>query len=127
MKKRRSHRKTYCQQNTESTAAVTRSLKGVSTRPFERQKGREEMSQDGKSCYFESKNLYRAIPMTERAVQLKLACKCSQCTQNQIHTQKHSKKNLDGFCDVLAPGLVLLKRNDYASTIRGAFNFDVTV
>ena len=82
------------------------------------------MSSDDESCFFQSKTLYRVIPMTEKAVQLKLSGK--------RHNQKHSKKNLApnpqvGFCDLLTPGSMFLKRKDYASITSEPVKLDFAV
>ena len=56
---------------------------------------RERQSTDGWSRFFKS-GACRPIPLTERAVQVKLARK--------VHGRRRSKKNLEGLYEVLAPG-----------------------
>ena len=62
---------------------------------------------------------HRPLPLKEHAVQLNIARK--------KHLHKRSKKNLDGFYEVLAPGSVVQKTDQYTSVIREPGKMEVTV
>ena len=71
--------------------------------------GREREITDGESRFFRSGSC-RPIPLTERAVQLKLARK--------IHGKRCSKNNLLCLYEVLAPGFSILKVSTTTSAIK---------
>ena len=79
---------------------------------------RQRESKDGESRFLRTR-VCRPLPLEERAVELKLA--------EKIHGKRHSKKNLEGLFEVLAPGLQILKVSPTASTIRESGKPIVTV
>ena len=70
---------------------------------------RKRAKTDGDSCFIRT-NACRAIPVTERAVQLKLARK--------MHGKRLCKKDLEGLYEVLAPGSNILNVSPSTSTIK---------
>ena len=81
-------------------------------------KERERASTDGKSRFLRTKAI-RPLSLKERAVELNLSRK--------IHERRRSKKNLEGFYEVLAPGSHILKVSPTTSTIKEPGNPVVTV
>ena len=79
---------------------------------------REQANTDGESSFIRTKTC-RPKPMTERAVQLKLARK--------VHGKRRSKKNLEGLYEVLEPGSNILKFSPTTSTIKEPSKPTVTV
>ena len=79
---------------------------------------REQANTDGESRFIRT-NTCRPIPMTERAVQLKLA--------RNMHGKRSSKKNLEGLYEVLVPGSNILKVSPTTSTIKEPGKPTVTV
>ena len=78
----------------------------------------EQANRDGESRFIHT-NTCRPIPMTERAVQLKLA--------HKVHGKIRSKKNLEGISEVLAPGSNILKVSPATSTFKEPGKLTVTV
>ena len=70
---------------------------------------RERNSTDGKSRFLRT-SLCRPIPLSECAVEVKIARK--------THGKRRSKKNLGGLNEVIAPGAHILKVSPTTSTIR---------
>ena len=73
--------------------------KGI-TRATKNANDREGNSTDGEPGFLRT-SLCRPIPLSERAVQVKLACK--------VNGKRGSKKNLEGIFEVLPPGSHILK------------------
>ena len=70
---------------------------------------REKKSTDGEPKFL-SCGVCRPTPLTERAVQIKLARK--------INDKRRSKKNLEGLYEALAPGSNIIKVSPTTSTIK---------
>ena len=70
---------------------------------------RKHANMDGESRFLHT-NTWRPIPLTERAVQLKLTRK--------VHGNRGSKKNLEGLYEVLPTRYNILKVNPTTSTIK---------
>ena len=68
---------------------------------------REEASTDGESRFIRTRTC-RPISVTERTVQLKL--------DRNVHGKRRSKKNLEGFYEVLTPGSNKVKVSPTTST-----------
>ena len=79
------------------------------TRATRDESKRERKSTDGE-CRFLRSGVCRPIPLTEKAVTLKLAQK--------IHGKRLSKKNLEDLYEVLAPGSNIIKVSPRTSTIK---------
>ena len=71
---------------------------------------RERLAGDNESRFLHTTKAHRRIPLKEHTVQLNIARK--------KHPNKRSKKNLDGLYEVLAPGSVVQKTDQYTSVIR---------
>ena len=80
---------------------------------------RERLADDNESRFLSTKKAHRPIPLKEHAVQIKIA--------RQKHPHRRSKKNLDGLYEVLAPGSVVQKTDQYTSVIREPGKLEVTV
>ena len=80
---------------------------------------RERQATDNESRFFRTTHAHRPLPLKEHAVQLNIARK--------KHLHKRSKKNLDGLYEVLAPGSVVQKTDQYTSVIREPGKVEVTV
>ena len=81
-------------------------------------KERERASTDGGSRFLRTKAI-RSIPFKERAEELNLARK--------FHGKRRSRKNLEGFYEVLAPGSLILKVSPTTSMIKDPGKPMVTV
>ena len=79
----------------------------------------ERLATDNESRFLRTTQAHRPLPLKEHAVQLNIARK--------KHLHKRSKKNLDGFYEVLAPGSVVQKTDQYTSVIREPGKMEVTV
>ena len=79
---------------------------------------REQASTDGESHSIYS-GAWRPIPITERAMQLKLA--------HKIHRKRRSKRNLEGLYEVLAPVSNILKVSPTTFTIKEPWKAIVTI
>ena len=71
---------------------------------------REPTVNDNEPRFLRSAKLHRAIPFKESAVRVKIARK--------RQPNRRSKKNLDDLYEMLAPGSVVQKTNQYTSVIR---------
>ena len=80
---------------------------------------RERLATDNESRFLRTTQAHRTLPLKDHAVQLNIARK--------KHLHKRSKKNLDGLYEVLAPGSVVQKTDQYASVIREPGKMEVTV
>ena len=80
---------------------------------------REWLATDNESRFLRTTQAHRPLPLKEHAVQLNIARK--------KHLHKRSKKNLDGLYEVLAPGSVVQKTDQYTSVIREPGKMEVTV
>ena len=80
---------------------------------------RERLAADNESRFIRTTKAHRAIPLKEHAVQINIARK--------KHPHKRSKKNLDGLYEVLAPGSIVQKTDQYTSVIREPGKVEVTV
>ena len=80
---------------------------------------RERLANDSESRFLSTTKAHRPMPLKEKAVQIKKARK------KNLH--KRSKKNLDGLYEVLAPGSVVQKTDQYTSVIREPGKLEVTV
>ena len=80
---------------------------------------RERLATDNESRFLRTTKAHRPLPLKEHAVQLNIARK--------KHLHKRSKKNLDGLYEVLAPGSVVQKTDQYTSVIREPGKVEVTV
>ena len=80
---------------------------------------RERLATDNESRFLRTIQAHRPLPLTEHAVQLNIARK--------KHIHKRSKKNLEGLYEVLAPGSVVQKTDQYTSVIRELGKMEVTV
>ena len=80
---------------------------------------RERLAADNESRFIRTTKGHRAIPLKEHAVQINIARK--------KHPHKRSKKNLDGLYEVLAPGSVVQKTDQYTSVVREHGKVEVTV
>ena len=80
---------------------------------------RERLATDTESRFLRTTQAHRPLPLKEHAVQLNIARK--------KHLHKRSKKNLDGLYEVLAPGPVVQKTDQYTSVIREPGKMEVTV
>ena len=74
---------------------------------------------DGEDRFIKPDVVYRAIPCSERSVQVKLARK--------IHENQRQKKNLDGLYEVLAPGSTVCKISPTTSVIKEPYKPEVRV
>ena len=73
----------------------------------------------GKNRFIKPDVVYRAIPCSERSVQVKLTLK--------IHENQRQKKNLDGLYEVLAPGSTVCKISPTTSVIKEPYKPEVRV
>ena len=80
---------------------------------------RERLATDNESRFLRTTKAHRPLPLKEHAIQLNIARK--------KHLHKRSKKNLDGLYEVLAPGSVVQKTDQYTSVIREPGKVEVTV
>ena len=80
---------------------------------------RERLAADNESRFLRTTKAHRAIPLREHAVQINIARK--------KHPHKRSKKNLDKLYEVLAPGSVVQKTDQYTSVIRKPGKVEATV
>ena len=80
---------------------------------------RERLATDNESRFLRTTQAHRPLPLKEHAVQLNIARK--------KHLHKRSKKNLDGLYELLAPGSVVQKTDQYTSVIREPGKIEVTV
>ena len=81
---------------------------------------RERLAIDNESRFLRTTQAHRPLPrLKEHAVQLNIARK--------KHLHKRSKKNLDGLYEVLTPGSVVQKTDQYTSVIREPGKMEVTV
>ena len=80
---------------------------------------RERLGTDNESRFLRTTKAHRPLPLKEHAVRLNIARK--------KHHHKRSKKNLDGLYEVLAPGSVVQKADQYISVIREPGKMEVTV
>ena len=80
---------------------------------------RERLADDNESRFLSTKKAHRPIPLKEHEVQINIARK--------KHSHRRSKKNLDGLNEVLAPGSVVQKTDQYTSVIREPGKLEVTV
>ena len=80
---------------------------------------RERLAADNESRFLRTTKAHRAIPLKEHSVQINIARK--------KHPHKRSKKNLDGLYEVLAPGSVVQKTDQYTSVIREPGKVEITV
>ena len=78
----------------------------------------EKKSTDGESRFLRT-TLCRSIPLSERAVQLKLTRK--------VHGKRRSTKYLEGLYDVLAPGSIIIEVIPTILTIKGSGKAFITV
>ena len=79
----------------------------------------QEKRNDGEDRFLKPDVVYRAIPCSERSVQVKLARK--------IHENQRQKKNLDGLYEVLAPGSTVCKISPTTSVIKEPYKPEVRV
>ena len=80
---------------------------------------RERLAGDNESRFLHTTKEHRPIPLKEHTVQLNIARK--------KHPNRRSKKNLDGLYEMLAPGSVVQKTDQYTSVIRESGKLEVTV
>ena len=80
---------------------------------------REQLAAVNESQFLRTTKAHRAFPLKEHAVQINIARK--------KHPHNRSKKNLDGLYEVLAPGSVVQKTDQYTSVIRELGKVEVTV
>ena len=80
---------------------------------------RERLAGDNESRFLHTTKAHRPIPLKEHRVQLNIARK--------KHPDRRSKNNLDGLYEVLAPGSVVQKTDQYTSVIREPGKLEVTV
>ena len=71
---------------------------------------REQLAGDSESRFLRLTKAHHPIPLKEHTVQLKIARK--------KHPNRRSKKNLDGLYEVLAPGSVVQKTDQFTPVIR---------
>ena len=81
-----------------------------SCRAFQDDQNKERDAEDSESRFVRSANVHQPITIKEPAVQIKLT--------RSRHPQKRSKKNLDSFYAVLAPGSVRKSGSKYLSYTR---------
>ena len=79
---------------------------------------RERLATDNESRFLRTTKVSQPIPLMEHAVQINIARK--------KHAHKRSNKNLDGLYEVLAPGSVVQKTDQYTSVIREPGKLEVT-
>ena len=79
----------------------------------------ERLANDMESSFLSTTKGHRPIPLKIHAVQINIAWK--------KNPHKRSKKNFDGFYEVLAPGSVVQKTDQYTSVIREPGKLEVTV
>ena len=79
----------------------------------------QEKRNDGEDRFIKPDVVYRAIPCSERSVQVKLA--------HKIHENQRQKKNLDGLYEVLAPGSTVCKISPTTSVIKEPYKPEVRV
>ena len=80
---------------------------------------RERLATDKESRFLRTTKFSRPIPLKEHAVQINIARK--------KHAHKRSRKKLYGLYEVLAPGSVVQKKDQYTSVIREPGKLEVTV
>ena len=80
---------------------------------------RERLAAGNESRFIRTTKAHRAIPLKEHAVQINIARK--------KHPHKRSKKNLDGLYEVLAPGSIVQKTDQYTAVLREPGKVEVTV
>ena len=80
---------------------------------------REQLAGDDESHFLRSTKAHRPIPHKELTVQSNIARK--------KHPNRLSKKNLDALYEVLAPGSVVQKTDQFTSVIREPGKLEVTV
>ena len=80
---------------------------------------RERLAGDNESGFLRTTKAHCPIPLKENTVQLNIARK--------KHPSRRSKKNLDGLYEVLAPGSVVQKTDQFTSVIRETVKIEVTV
>ena len=80
---------------------------------------RERLATDNESRFLRTTQAHRPLPLKKHALQLNIARK--------KYLRKRSKKNLDGLYEVLAPGSVIQKTDQYTSVIREPGKMEVTV
>ena len=80
---------------------------------------RVQLAADYKSRFLRTTKAHRAIPVKKHAVQINI--------DRKKHPHKRSKKNLDGLYEVLAPGSVVQKTDQFTSVIREPGKVEVTV
>ena len=100
-----------CRRTTGVTAVAT--MKSSATC------ARQQRTTDNESRFLRSTKAHRPLPLKEHAVQLKIT--------RTKHLHKRSKKNLDGLYEVLAPGSVVQKTEQYTSVLRDPGIVEVTV
>ena len=88
------------------------------TRAAQEANDQEQAIADGESRFIRS-GACQPVPITERAVQLKLVCK--------IHGKRRSEKNLEGLNEVFAPGSNILKVSPTTSTMKEPGKAIITV
>ena len=98
-----------------SDTEIERAICAASTRARTEQAKRN----DGEDRFITPEVVYRAIPCSERSVQVKLARK--------IHENQRQKKNLDGLYEVLAPGSTVCKISPTTSVIKEPYKPEVRV
>ena len=79
----------------------------------------ERLANGDETRFLRSTEIHRALPIKKPTVLLNIACK--------KHPNKRSKRNLDGLYEVLAPGSVVQKADQYTSVIREPGKLEVTV
>ena len=80
---------------------------------------RELLANDSESRFLSTTKAHRPIPLKEHAVQINIVRK--------KNPHRRSKKNHDGLYEVLAPGSVVQKTDQYTSVIREPGKLEVTV
>ena len=80
---------------------------------------RERLANNSESRFLSTKKAHRPTPLKEHAVQINIARK-----KNPL---RRSKKNLDRLNEVLAPGSIVQKTDQYTSEIREPGKLEVTV
>ena len=79
----------------------------------------ERLAADNESQFLHTTKAHRAIPVKKHAVQINI--------DRKKHPHKRSKKNLDGLYEVLAPGSVVHKTDQFTSVLREPGKVEVTV
>ena len=80
---------------------------------------RKRLADNNEARFLRSTKAHRPISLKEHTVQLNIARK--------KHLNKRSKKNIDGLYEVLAPGSVVQKTDQFTSVIREPGKLEVTV